>query len=217
MIKKALLTLALLMAPMTASAVQHDENAMSQIKSADDASETMQTDTTERWVDQTRMHDAEAGIAGNCAQAAVASLMGVKLEAVPDFTEGQIADTPDTPDTLARYWKRFESYFAEQGLVAVRLDGNYCFEGYHLASGPSPRGPSHMIVRKSGTVVHDPHPSRDGLLEVQHVYIVASADPSRWVEVPLEEYVTIAMAPEELRHLARMLQDQADRDEVGIS
>lgn len=211
--KKALITLALLMAPTAASAVQHSENAkMQQID--DDANATMSQDSA-RWVDQTRMHDVAADIAGNCVQAAVASLLHVPLETVPDFADGKPCTTPE--DT-GRFWRRFDDYLAKQGLTTVRLPGNHCPESLHLASGMSPRGVNHMVVRQGDGIVFDPHPSRAGLLDIQTVRVLAPLDIAAWAYIPeRRDWKVVEMEPDAMRGLARALLDQADRDELDVS
>lgn len=157
----------------------------------DESAPTMTTpDDTPRFVDQTRVHDPENGTVGNCAQAAVASVLGVPLEAVPDFTGGSLADDVQSDRD---FWTRFDDYFAERGLVAHRLHGNVGLQALHLAAGPSERGVSHMVVRRGFDVVHDPHPSRAGLVDIEHVYLIAPLDIASWEQSPMR-------TPDETRH-----------------
>ena len=128
-------------------------------------------------IDQTRLHDDKAGTVGNCTQAAVASLLEIAIDDVPDFTGGE---TADTPGAVSAFWQRFDAFFESRGLTAHRLSGDVGVECMHLASGLSPRGISHMIVRKGFEVIHDPHPSRAGLESVKHVYLVAPRDIAQW-------------------------------------
>ena len=41
-------------------------------------------------------------------------------------------------------------------------------QGYAIASGPSPRGVDHSCVSLDGRIVHDPHPSRAGLVSIEY-------------------------------------------------
>lgn len=125
-------------------------------------------------VDQTRMHDPASGVAGNCAQAAVATLLGLPLFRVDDFTAGVVGEDRS-------FWKRFDAFFRERGLGLIRFDGDYRFDGLHLAGGKSTRGEhGHMVVRRGAEVVHDPHPSRAGLVEVTHTWVVVPLELWRW-------------------------------------
>lgn len=119
-------------------------------------------------VDQTQF--AGEGAGGNCVQASLASILNLPLSDVPHFLE--IANTPQE-------WEfAFEDWLAERGIGFVRREGEYIWDGYYLASGPSPRGVSHMVVYHDGNLVHDPHPSRAGINAVSRIYVLAPLDPS---------------------------------------
>jgi hypothetical protein len=128
-------------------------------------------------VDQTRMHDPERGLIGNCAQAAVATVLGLDLQDVPDFTAGGISGSVES---ASGFWRTFNDYLESRGLIAERINSNYGSEALHLASGLSPRGTAHMVVRHGFKIVHDPHPSRDGLTDVSHVHLLVPIDIARW-------------------------------------
>ena len=94
-------------------------------------------------------------------------MLGLPLESVPDFEAGG-------------GWERFGEFAASQGYAAVMLPGNHEFEADYLASGTTARGTSHMVVMNDGKLVHDPHPSNAGLVEVQCVWLLANrASPTR--------------------------------------
>lgn len=123
--------------------------------------------TRERWLSQTITH-TENGPPGNCVQAALASILSLPLEAVPHF--------------VAEHGTKWEIYFNRwleaRGWEVHRLAGNYRPDGLYLASGISPRGVRHMVVMRDRDLIHDPHPSREGLLEIDEVRILAPADPA---------------------------------------
>lgn len=103
----------------------------------------------------------------NCMQCCVSYMMGLPLENVPDF---------------ATYggWERFSDFAETQGYVAVMLPGNREYEADYLASGTTARGTSHMVVMNDGKLVHDPHPSNAGLVDVQCVWLLAKrASPTQ--------------------------------------
>lgn len=93
---------------------------------------------------------------GNCFSACVATLLDLPLVEVPWF----MGD--DWPEG-------FQQWLAPLGLYSVCLrvhlpDGSEWYPpGLHILGGQSPRGP-HAVVALGRTIVHDPHPSRSGLL-----------------------------------------------------
>jgi hypothetical protein len=124
-------------------------------------------------VDQTRFFE-KGKSAGDCARAAVASIFGLPLEAVPDFP------THDASE----HWGAIDEFLSDRGIDRLLMGGNYCPDVYYLASGPSARGCSHMVVMKSGELAHDPHPSRAGLLSVDHVNVLVPVSLSGWRPLP---------------------------------
>ena len=127
----------------------------------------------QRWVDQTTFYDPENPKSGNCAQAAVASILGVNLESVPDFKK-------EAGEDAYSFWTLFEDFLFNQGFWTMRKDGpNYIPEGYYLACGPSSRDCGHMVVMRSGELAHDPHPSKEGIIEVEHIWMLIPMDPAQ--------------------------------------
>ena len=103
------------------------------------------------------------GVYGNCLQAALASLLGMPLEAVPHLV------------TFADWTAAFRLWLAGLGLT-VRFE-DYIDEptGPCLIYGKSVRGVGHIIARFSPDDEWDPHPSRDGLVSRQRVYYIEAA------------------------------------------
>lgn len=127
-----------------------------------------------RWIDQTTFYDPENPKSGNCAQAAVASILGLPLEDVPDFKD--IADNDSY-----KFWASFEEFLLECGFWTIRKDGsNYVPEGLYLACGPSARGCGHMVVMEEGALVHDPHFSKEGIKDIEHIWILVPKDPAQF-------------------------------------
>jgi len=113
--------------------------------------------------DQTILH-AE-GQCGNCLQATLAAILDRPLEAVPHFAllgEAHWWDCLQAWLNAEGYWIDYHptSYAAQGGTVLPR-----CW-----LSGQSPRGFSHAGVGETATgeMLHDPHPSRAGLLQVDY-------------------------------------------------
>lgn len=126
-----------------------------------------------------------AGVPGNCLQTVVASMLELAIEEVPHF-----AVYVDWFAAMRR-WARerdgdftyFEFPVPEQ--YAAAWDEAVAWGREHqahvLLSGPSPRGPFwHVVVGNVDLeVVHDPHPSRAGLLEVRDAIVYcAPYDPA---------------------------------------
>jgi hypothetical protein len=124
-------------------------------------------------------HDAN-GVPGDCLRACVASITGFEYEDVPHFAtyEGS-----DWWDAMRRWARAHGNDFA--CLRVVNGSVRESFERYDgqpvIASGPSPRGPFlHSVVTDVDlNLLHDPHPSRAGLAEVEDVIAyVAPYDPT---------------------------------------
>lgn len=121
-----------------------------------------------------------AGLPGNCLQAAVASLLELDVDQVPHF-----ALYVDWFAAMRR-WARerdgdftyFEFPVPDQYVHAwsTVVDWGREHDAHVLLSGPSPRGPFwHVVVGNVDLeVVHDPHPSRAGLLEVRDAIVYCS-------------------------------------------
>lgn len=112
---------------------------------------------------------------GNCFQAALASVFEVGLEDVPHFMA-----LPPSVD----WWEALQAWLRERGLCAIYIDAKADtmtpqYAGYYLSSGKSPRGSGHTVVAYQGKMVHDPHPSGDGLVEETETLYFAVLDPSR--------------------------------------
>lgn len=121
-----------------------------------------------RWVDQTTFFDPDNPGSGNCTEAAVASLLGLKLEEVPNFrSDGFEAH---------KFWRAFKRFFRSRGYFIWMQAPDISIPVLHLASGPSSRGCSHMVIMRDGSMVHDPHPSRAGILSVNHTWVAIPID-----------------------------------------
>jgi hypothetical protein len=114
-------------------------------------------------VDQTRFY--AAGVSrGNCQQAAVASILGLPLEEVPNFAEAE------------SFWSSFHAFLKERGYIVVELPGNRVPECYYLAYGPAARGARHACIYRAGKLVHDPHPDRTGLINVEQINLIVPVE-----------------------------------------
>lgn len=127
-------------------------------------------------VDQTRFYNKDAGTHGNCQQAATASIFDLPLDAVPNFMDFQ-------GEGLPGFWQKFWEFVRSLGYEPYERHTHNgavpYFEGYYLAYGPSSRGVSHAVVYRAGKLAHDPHPSREGIKEVETICLFVPLDPAR--------------------------------------
>lgn len=121
-------------------------------------------------IDMTVMHDPDNGKIGDCFRCCVASILELPANEVPHFMDYPW-DGPDPGQwfgTLNRWLGQFDLAYVEHETnetykwdwAAYKANG---FECYHVLSGRSPRA-LHSTVGLNGVMVHDPHPSRAGLI-----------------------------------------------------
>lgn len=113
---------------------------------------------------------------GNCFQACLASIFELELGQVPYY---------DTASWVSDYNAWLLQHY---GLIMINL-----FEGVNIIppvfcilSGQSPRfACNHAVVGKGLKMVHDPHPSQDGVLgNEKQVWIFLAVDPARFKQFP---------------------------------
>lgn len=108
-------------------------------------------------VDQTRFGYP----GGNCFAACMASVFEIPLEATPDLAEQDWSND-------SKWWQLWIDWLAERNcalLLTKPGEGWPHPKGYALAGGKSPRGDfDHSVVVLDGKLVHDPHPSRAGVV-----------------------------------------------------
>jgi hypothetical protein len=105
---------------------------------------------------------------GNCFSACVASLLHLGIDEVPYFMSNP-----------GDWFVRFADWLKPFGLFPLHLQvkGWDVPDVYCILGGKSPRGP-HAVVGLSTRMVHDPHPSRDGLAEVEDITLLVPFSPS---------------------------------------
>ncbi len=110
-------------------------------------------------VDQTVLH--VPGVSkGNCQQAAVASILHLDIDEVPNFVESD------------NFWNDFHVFMKSKGYEVVSLEPHRSPLCYYLAYGKTERGTRHACVYWGGQLVHDPHPSKAGLMEVDEINLI---------------------------------------------
>lgn len=129
---------------------------------------------------QTRLHE-EGVVHGDCWPTAVECVVGLPLGTLPRWEQ---------QECWGDYWYRVMAYlYHHHGLTTQRVDSALLGDmvtahGYHLASGPSPRAAPgedlyHAVVARDGAVIHDPHPTRDGLVRVDYWEFLVPV-PEHW-------------------------------------
>lgn len=116
-------------------------------------------------VDQTIMATDPAR-KGNCLSACVATFLDRPLDEVPHFAEY-------STDRTDAWWDLLIGYMAGHGYWPTDLESvNDAEPGEWLfVMGPSPRGLMHQVIYRDGELLHDPHPSRDGVTEIREVLV----------------------------------------------
>lgn len=99
-------------------------------------------------VDQTQFGKPD----GNCFAACIATILELTIDEVPNYK-------------CSTWWQKYLGWFYENNICwdICPIKGG---EEYYIASGMASRGLRHSVVYSGDTMVHDPHPSRDGLMEV---------------------------------------------------
>lgn len=138
-----------------------------------------------RIVDQAILHTPD-GRPGDCLRACVATITDRALLEVPHFVE--LGDA--WWDVLRGYVKRWSlgkyeiQWFPPRpqprNTDDLTLGESWGYEpGYAvILAGPSPRGDfGHVVVGDpvTGRMIHDPHPSRAGILETDYVMAIVAA------------------------------------------
>lgn len=117
----------------------------------------------------------EMVVRGNCYAACIASIMELPITEVPNV-EVLFHMDDSYWAIVTQAWLNslgwelctnddFKIYHDENKYIGRReeLDA-VCRDKYYLVSGESVRGVKHMCIYQNGKLVHDPHPTKEGLL-----------------------------------------------------
>lgn len=123
---------------------------------------------------------------GNCWAAAIASILELPITEVPNFEvwfkweDGFWWNLTDRFLKLKGYLienaYQFKVFHCTEDEWNIERENHQNLGEYHelksdlkdqyyLASGPSARGVSHVTICMNGLMVHDPHPTREGVIE----------------------------------------------------
>ena len=104
------------------------------------------------------------GRRGNCFQAAIASILELPLNHVPHFAE--LDDT--WFDMACHFIKQYG--FDIYDCYAEELP--YIKGSYVLVIGKSERGCNHSVIYQNGKLVHDPHFSNAGVIDISWCAVI---------------------------------------------
>jgi hypothetical protein len=134
---------------------------------------------------------------GDCMRACLASLLELPYEEVPHLREIQNKGEQSWFEVMFGFLRKHGYDFAgtfsksfknSSGEWEGRPIEAYDWEdlrsrssgvmGFYMAGGPSPRlNCSHaIIIDARGNLIHDPHPSRAGVLKIDHVDMIERLD-----------------------------------------
>ncbi len=127
-------------------------------------------------VDQTRCNcgDLLTEAPGNCWTACIASILELPLADVPDEAAFWKPGLRQAQSWIP-YEKAMFAWLRQRGLLLVEIKlPDVFFRGDDwdplcILSGPSPRNPEvhHAVVARGTTIIHDPHPTKAGLLTIE--------------------------------------------------
>jgi hypothetical protein len=124
----------------------------------------------------------EAVIRGNCFAAAIASIIELPITEVPNVETLYPVDdclwaqvmhaflASKGWELMTNDWFRIfhdGHYGVDDGKRFEMME--YCQDKYYLVSGPSIRGVKHICIYQNGQLVHDPHPTREGITAIENI------------------------------------------------
>lgn len=114
------------------------------------------------------------GPLGNCQSACLATLLGLPLSDVPNWTAMECGDAHKF--AAMHEWLRGYGW----GLVTVARGDMPEWpprHGYFICGGDSPRGLYHAVIYRDGELWHDPHPDRGGIASCDTIDVLYPLNP----------------------------------------
>lgn len=123
---------------------------------------------------------------GNCFAAVVASILEVPITEVPNV---------ETLFHIEGYWMEVMCRFLNSKGYELREDNRFRVfhpkhenelpqklkqelnKQFYLVTGKSPRGINHVCIYQNGVMVHDPYPTREGLLTENYFEVIEKLNP----------------------------------------
>ncbi len=95
---------------------------------------------------------------GNCYPAVLASLLEMNVDDVIQIQEYYVLKY--------EYWRHeLDLWLEKKGYKEIYIEGHLYDDEYYMVSGKSSRGCRHVCIYQNGKLIHDPHPSNEGLLD----------------------------------------------------
>jgi hypothetical protein len=114
-------------------------------------------------------------VSGNCYAAAIASMLDLPITEVPNCEVFfPWSEENRFWDQWMNAWLELKGWKIESAPeYGVYHDDEHYADGtaellkddFYFVSGPSVRGVNHICIFKAGRLVHDPHPTKEGILE----------------------------------------------------
>lgn len=98
---------------------------------------------------------------GNCFSACVASLLEVRIDALPNFCWHFTNDSEDSWVEHTRRW--LVNHYCVDLLMLTSLPDGFPPQAFYLVGGMSKRVLLHSVIYLDGKLAHDPHPDRSGI------------------------------------------------------
>lgn len=115
-------------------------------------------------------------------QACIASILEVTIDQIPEFMK----DGFDAyEDNLSKWLKDMPFTLLEIRFIGEEGKINYIENGFTIITGESPRDSNynHAVVCWNGEIVHDPHPSRDGIVgNIKSHTVFVLKDPAKLLD-----------------------------------
>jgi hypothetical protein len=109
---------------------------------------------------------------GNCMAACIASILELPIEIMPNYhSDGE------------QWYRDWQVWLAPRNMQLLTfMYGGEQPAGYSILSGKSPRHDgNHAVVALDGEIIHDPHPSGDGIEDRREWTAFVLIDPARGV------------------------------------
>ncbi len=101
---------------------------------------------------------------GDCFAACLASLLEIPLWMVPPFH--QMFGRRDWHSRINEWLDKFFNMTIESEYKDIDVSK---LPEFYIACGASSRGVKHAVIYSKGKLVHDPHPSNEGIMSVEWV------------------------------------------------
>lgn len=119
-------------------------------------------------IDQTKLHYPPKQH-GNCLAASLASILEISIDDIPEFEE-----------MGCEWWQSMLDWLFSLGFELLQCDKEIVLRGYYLAMGKSPRGDfNHQVVYYNGKMIHDPHPSKNGIVNIKEILVLLPLNPAK--------------------------------------